>query len=208
MKQKPFRLTVGRSTQAVPLPARAARKVATLHPAKVSVSAREAVNALKATAGSREVLAKSPRLANPAAWVQIAYFAVCQKTGTAAYLDIWDADHFDYFTDMQREVTDCRVWFSDQGFAFWNSPQTHTGRINCYFRAPSDGDYVCNAQLQSYGGPAMVECLIDAFDFGPLPFNGPIIQPHPCHLGAGYHSFKINQLMGAYFFIALTVWQT
>lgn len=70
------------------------------------------------------------------------------------------------------------------------------GRINCYFRAPSDGDYVCNAQLQSYDGPAMVECLIDAFDVGPVPFSGSIIQPHACHPSADCHSFKINEVMG------------
>jgi hypothetical protein len=208
MKQKQFRLTIGRSAAAARLPAKAARKIGTVRPAKVSVTAAEALRALKATPGSKEVLAKSPGLRDANGWTQIAFFSVCLKTGTATYLDIWDADHFDYFTDMQRELTDCRVWFSDQGFAYWNSPQTQTGRINCYFRAPADGNYVCNAQLQSFAGPAMVECLIDAYNFGPLPFNGSIVQPHPCNLSAGYHSFKINQLSGAYFFIGLTVFQT
>lgn len=208
MKQKQFRLTMGRSTEAARLPAKAARKVASVRQAKVSTTAAEAVRALKATMGADELLAKSPGLRNANAWIQIAFFSVCQKTGTATYLDIWDADHFDYVTDMQRELTDCRVWFSDQGFAGWNSPQTHTGRINCYFRAPADGSYVCNVQLQSFAGPAMVDCLIDAYDFGPLPFNGTIVQPHPSYLSAGYHSFKINQLSGAYFFIGLTVWKT
>jgi hypothetical protein len=208
MKQQEFRLRMGRSTESARLPARAARKVASARPPKVVVTAAEAFRALKATPGSADVLAKSPALRNANGWTQIAFFSVCLKTGTATYLDIWDADHFDYFTDMQRELTDCRVWFSDQGFAYWNSPQTHTGRINCYFRAPVDANYVCNAQLQSFAGPAMVECLIDTFNFGPLPFNGSIIQPHPCNLSAGYHSFKINQISGAYFFIGLTVFQT
>lgn len=208
MKQKQFRLSVGRSTEEARLPAKTARKVASVRPAKVSVSASEAVRALKATAGAKEVLAKLPGLLQANLWFQVAFFSVGLKTGTATFLDIWDADHFDYFTDMQREVTDNRVWFSDQGFAFWNSPQTHTGRINCYFRAPAAGNYVCNVQLQSYGGPAMVDCMIDAYDFGPLPFSGTIIQPHPSYLSAGYHSFKINQLSGAYFFIGMTVWQT
>lgn len=208
MKRKQFRLTMGRSTEAARLPSKATRKVASVRRPRVSRTAAEALRALKATRGADELLAKSPGLRSPNAWSQIAFFSVCQKTGTAAYLDIWDADHFDFFTDMQRELTDCRVWFSDQGFAGWNSPQTHTGRINCYFRAPADGSYVCNVQLQSFAGPAMVDCLIDAYDFGPLPFNGTIVQPHPAYLSAGYHSFKINQLSGAYFFIAMTVWKT
>jgi hypothetical protein len=208
MKQKEFRLTMGRSIVAARLPAKADRKVAPVRQAKISRTAAEAFRALKATKGADELLAKSPGLRSAKAWVQVAYFSVCQKTGTAAYLDIWDADHFDGFTDMQRELTDCRVWFSDQGYANWNSPQTHTGRINCYFRAPSDGNYVCNVQLQSFAGPAMVDCILDAYDFGPLPFNGNKIQPHPSYLSAGYHSFKINQLSGAYFFIGMTVWKT
>jgi hypothetical protein len=206
--QKPFRLTLGRSMEAVRLPAKGARQLAPMRPARVSHSAREAFRALKATAGAKEILAKSPGLNSPNGWTQIAFFSVCLKTGTATYLDIWDADHFDLFTDMQRELTACHVWFSDQGFAYWNSPQTHTGRINCYFRAPADGNYICNVQLQSYGGPATVDCQIDGYDFGPLWFNGPITQPHPSYLSAGYHSFKINQISGAYFFIGNTVWQT
>jgi hypothetical protein len=208
MKQKQFRLTLGRSTTAARLPAKAARRVASVRPAKLSTSAAEAYRALKATLGADEVLAKSPGLLTPKAWIQVAFFSVCQKSGTAAYLDIWDADHFDGFTDMQHELTDCRVWFSDQGYANWNSPQTRTGRINCYFRAPADGFYVCNVQLQSFGGAATVQCILDAHNFGNLPFNGTIIQPHPLYLAAGYHSFKINQVSGSYFFIAMTIWQT
>ena len=199
---------MGRSTEAVRLPSRAARRVPALRPAKVSSTAAVAFRALKASKGADELLAKTPGLRSPSAWTQIAFFSVCQKTGTATFLDIWDSDHFDNFTDMQRELTDCRAWFSDQGFVAWNSPQTHTGRINCYFRATADGNYVCNVQLQSFGGPAMVDCILDAHDYGALPFNGNIIQPHPSYLSAGYHSFKINQISGAYFFIGLTVWKT
>lgn len=58
-----------------------------------------------------------PGLGAPAAWVQVAYFSVWQKTGTATYLDIWDADHFDYFTDTQRDLTDCRVCLGRAGAA-------------------------------------------------------------------------------------------
>lgn len=208
MKQKQFRLTMGRSTQAARLPGKATRKLPPVRAAKVSTTAAEALRALKATRGAEEILAKAPGLRTANAWVPIAWFSVCQKTGTATYLDIWDSDHFDGFTDMQRELTDCRAWFSDQGYANWNSPQTHTGRINCFFRAPSDGTYLCNVQLQSFGGPAMVDCILDAHDFGPLPFNGTIVQPHPSYLSTGYHSFKINQLSGSYFFIGMMVWKT
>lgn len=207
MKSKEFRLVLGRSTEATRVPAREERKTARIAPPRPALTSAAAIRALKATPGSKEMLDGTPALGVPAAWTPVAYFSVCQKTGTATYLDIWDADHFDYFTDMQRDLTDCRVWFSDQGFAYWNSPQTHTGRVNCYFRAPVDGTYVCNVMLQSYGGPATVECLIDSFDFGPLPFTGTIVQPHVSWLNTGYHAFRINQLSGSYFFVNLMVWQ-
>ena len=58
-----------------------------------------------------------PGLGAPAAWVQVAYFSVWQKTGTATYLDIWDADYLDYFTDTQRDLTDCRVCLGRAGAA-------------------------------------------------------------------------------------------
>ena len=118
-----------------------------------------------------------------------------------------DCDHFDGFTDIPTSLADCRVWFSANGFTFWGSLETKTGRINCYFRAPSTGIYVCNVQLQSHGGPAMVECLIDNFSLGPLPFNGAINQPHTAMLGAGYHHFRIRQESGSFFFSNLTVWK-
>jgi hypothetical protein len=108
---------------------------------------------------------------------------------------------------MQRNLADCRVWFSDKGFTYWDSTETRTGRINCYFRAPTAGNYVCNVELQSYGGPAQVECLIDSFSYGPLPFSGAITQPHAASLGAGYHSFRIRQMSGSFFFVSLFVWR-
>jgi hypothetical protein len=171
------------------------------------MSAQVVARALRATAGATDLISKIPSLARWQIWLPIATFSVCQKTGTATYLDIWDADHFDGFTDMQRNLSECRVWFSADGFSYWDSPQTKTGRINCYFRAPSAGNYVCNVQLQSYGGPAQVECLIDSFTYGPLPFNGTISQPHAAALAAGYHSFRIRQMSGSFFFVGLTVWK-
>lgn len=129
------------------------------------------------------------------------------KTGTARFLDMWDVDHFDGFTDMQRCLTDCRAWFSADGFTFWDSPETKTGRINCFFNAPSTGTYICDAQLQSFGGSAVVECRIDSSSFGNLPFNGSITQPHTCNLTTGGHSFRIRQVSGSFFFIGLTVWK-
>jgi len=204
--RREYRLVLGKTLKAVPLP-RAKRRVTRVMPAKIIIAPKILVRALKATAGAKELIKHIPTLAKWQAWSPTATFSVCQKTGTAKYLDIWDADHFDGFTDMQRCITDCRAWFSADGYTFWDSPQTKTGRINCYFRAPSTGNYVCNAQLQSHAGPAMVECLIDSHSYGPLPFNGSINQPHPWPLSAGYHSFRIRQISGSFFFISLTVWK-
>ncbi len=66
---------------------------------------------------------------------------------------------------------------------------------------------MCNVQLQSHAGSAQVECLIDSFSYGPLPFSGSINQPHAAALSAGYHSFRIRQMSGSFFFNSLTVWK-
>jgi hypothetical protein len=189
------------------LPRKDERRVERARRGKAVIKASAAVKALEATAGGEQAIARIPSLATPRLWVPIASFTVCKKTGTATYLDIWDTDHFDGFTDMQRCLSDCRAWFSADGYTYWDSPQTKTGRVNCYFRAPTAGNYVCTAQLESFAGPAQVECLIDAFSYGPLPFSGAISQPHPATLGAGYHSFRIRQMSGSFFFVGLTVWR-
>lgn len=206
-KYDEFRLTLGEAPDGLRAIPRKERGLQRILPARPNVDVQVVQKALLATPGVEELLEKVPGLDLPLAWLPVATFTVCLKTGTATFLDIWDADHFDGFTDLAENLSDCRVWFSADGFTFWDSPQTKTGRVNCYFKANTAGNYVCNAQLQSYAGPAVVECLIDNFSFGPLPFNGSINQPHPCVLSAGYHSFRIRQLTGSFFFISLTVWK-
>jgi hypothetical protein len=167
----------------------------------------EIVETLKLTDGFDEILEEIPGLVDWPNWNFIAFFSVCSKAGTARWLDIWDVDHFDGWTDMQRSLSDCRAWFSDRGFAGWGSGETRTGQINCYFRAPSDGNYLCTAGLQSYptSERATVECLIDNSSFGPLSWTGTIYQPHPCALSTGYHHFRIRQQFGSFFFLSLDV---
>lgn len=192
-----------------PRPAVAKRERARVPRARAESSAKVALAALKKTTGAEEILEKIPQLGVLDAWGKIAYFSVCAKSGAATYLDIWDADHFDGFTDMQRSLDDCRAWFSGDGYTAWGCGQTKSGRVNCYFRAPAAGTYVCNARLQSFPSTslAIVECLIDNASFGPLPFTGTIDQPHPCTLGAGYHHFRIRQMSGSFFFLSLTVFR-
>ena len=177
--------------------------------AKAATTPRAVLTSLKATTGANEILKQVPAFGDIALWSQVAYFSVCRKSGSAQYLDLWDVDNFDGFTDMRRCLDDCRAWFSADGFTTWGSGQTKTGRINCYFRAPATGDYICNARLQSYPSSttSVVECLIDNSTFGPLTWSGTIDQPHPCHLAAGSHHFRIRQVRGAFFFLSLTVWR-
>jgi hypothetical protein len=177
-------------------------------PADLEVSAEEALAALHATKGAEKVFKTFPQFLDPGSWLPVAVFTVCSKFGSARYLDLWDVDHFDGFTNLQRNLDECRVWFSDKGFDAWGSGQTRSGRINCFFTAPQAGAYICTARLQSYAGPALVECLIDNSSFGSLPVNGMITQPHPCNLSAGGHHFRIRQLSGSFFFLSLTVWRS
>jgi len=177
--------------------------------AELVVTPEEALQALKATKGAASVLKKVPNLEHLHFWQKIAFFSVCQKSGTALFLDLWDVDHFDGFTDIKRSLEECRAWYSGDGFDFWGSGETKTGRVNCYFTVPSDGHYVCHARLQSYPdtAPAVVECLIDNNSFGPLQVLGTIDQPHPAILKAGGHHFRIRQLSGSFFFVSVTVWR-
>lgn len=176
-------------------------------PADLEVSAADALAALHATKGSEKVFKAFPQFLDVAAWLPVANFTVCSKFGAARYLDLWDVDHFDGFTNMKKNLDECRAWFSDKGYDTWGSGQTKSGRINCYFTAPQGGAYICTARLQSYAGQADVECLIDGSSFGPLHVNGTITQPHPCNLSAGGHHFRIRQLSGSFFFLSLTVWR-
>jgi|SRR5437762_1246212 len=203
---KKFQLAILETQKALKVAADA-RRVPAVEVAKPTLEAKPIYEALTATAGAKELMKQIPRLAEFSSWAFTACFCVCVKTGTAQFLDIWDADHFDGFTDMQHNVAQCRAWFSASGYTFWGSSETKTGRINCYFNAPAAGTYVCNAELQSFGGPAQVECIIDSSSFGILPFNGLITQPHTCNLAAGGHSFRIRQVAGSFFFVSLTVWK-
>jgi hypothetical protein len=191
---------------------KAERRPARVRKVPVKPTTQQIVRAFKQAPGYEEIVARIPKSATAPGWdegTQVAYFSVCGKTGAAQFLDIWDCDHFDDFTDMGRSVGDCRAWFSHTGFASWGSPQTTTGRINCYFNAATAGDYSCVAQLQSYpvSSGATVECLIDNNSFGPLPFTGTIIQPHFHALSAGGHHFRIRQMSGSFFFLSLTVYR-
>lgn len=201
---KEYKLQIGQGLDSVEVEARDIGKLEHLH-----ASPDVALKSLKALRGADQILAKMPRLETLSAWFPVAIFCVCVKLGTARYLDIWDADHFDGFTDMRANLNDCRAWFSAEGYTGWGSTQSKTGRINCYFEAPTAGDYVCVASLQSYpdSSTARVECRIDDFSFGPLTWPGTIHQPHPCNLNAGFHHFRIWQQTGSFFFLGLDVYK-
>lgn len=205
--QSEFRLTLDRTLEEVVLPERPERPAGGETPVDPTIDSRATVQALLATPGAKELVGDVPSLADWALYLPTATFSVCHKTGSAKFLDIWDADHFDGFTDMQHCLSQCRAWFSAAGFTSWGAPETKSGRINCYFQAPANGHFVCDVRLLSYGGPATVECLLDNNSFGPLSFNGTILQPHHAQLQAGGHHFRIRQLSGAFFFVSLVVWR-
>ena len=195
-----------------PRPARA-RKV------RVKPTVREVFEVFKKAPGYKEIVSRIPKAAKLTGWTkgtEVAYFSVCGKTGAAKWLDIWDCDHFDGFTDMQKSISDCRAWFSHTGYSTWGSAQTATGRVNCYFNAALEADYSCVVSLQAYpsSSTAVVECLIDNTSFGPLtvgpPWTDPsgvLTWPHYSHLSAGGHHFRIRQVSGSFFFLSVTVYR-
>jgi hypothetical protein len=203
-----FRMELLRSTKVL----KTERRPVPVPRVSVKPTTAEIVRAFNRSLGADAILAKIPKAATVEGWdkgTQVAYFSVCGKSGSANWLDIWDCDHFDGFTDMPRSVRDCRAWFSHRGYSSWGSAQTATGRINCHFNAVVAGDYSCAVQLQSYppSSSATVECLIDNNSFGNLPFTGTVLQPHFSTLSAGSHHFRIRQVSGSFFFLSLTVYR-
>ena len=204
----PFRMRLLKSTRIL----KAERRPAPVSRVAVKPTTAEIVRAFKRSPGADEILARIPKAAKVEGWdkgTQVAYFSVCGQSGAANWLDLWDCDHFDGLTDMQKSIADCRAWFSHTGYSSWGSAQTATGRINCHFTAARGADYSCVVQLQSYpvSSQAVVECLIDNNSFGNLPFTGTVLQPHFSTLSAGGHHFRIRQVKGSFFFLSLTVYR-
>ena len=205
---KSFRMRLIRSTRTL----KTERRPAPVQRVAVKPTTVEIVRAFKRSPGAGEILARIPKAATVEGWdkgTQVAYFSVCGKSGAANWLDLWDCDHFDGFTDMPKSVADCRAWFSHTGYSSWGSAQTATGRINCHFNAAVGAAHSCVVQLQSYpsSSQAVVECLIDNNSFGNLPFTGTVLQPHFSMLAAGGHHFRIRQVSGSFFFLSLTVYR-
>jgi hypothetical protein len=205
MRTNEYRAILPKSAALPDEPDRPSRPLPTPDPEASFLSAEALVDTFRATSGADELIEQVPNFAQPHSWFPLAIFTVTLRLGTAKYLDIWDVDLFDKYTDMQHSIAANRIWFSAEGFSSWGSPETKTGRINCYFSVPVTGHYTCTAQLESDGGGAVVECLIDASSYGPLQFNGPISQPHAAELQAGNHAFRIRQRSGAFFFKGLWV---
>jgi hypothetical protein len=207
MKKESFNpVKLGKPLPAIKLPT-SARDFQRVKPVVPPIDPAVTLKAFKLTPAAKDLVGEFPDILDPTPGpAPVAGFTVCGKTGTATYLDIWDCDHFDYSTDMGRNLSDCRVWFSSDEYAQWGSGQTKTGRINCYFRAPETRMYRCDATLQSSGGIATVECLMDNSSFGTLTVNGTITQPHFRDLSAGYHAFRIRQKTGSFFFLSLMVY--
>ena len=124
-----YRMKILKSTRAI----KAEPRLRAVGKVNTEPTTEEIVRAFKKVRGYEDIVARIPRAATVSGWdggTQIAYFSVCRKSGAASWLDIWDCDHFDGFTDMPRAVSDCRAWFSHTGYSTWGSAQTGTGRIN------------------------------------------------------------------------------
>jgi hypothetical protein len=178
------------------------------------MSPQTAIAALRATSGADEVISQVPNLADASQLQEAAYFSVCTKTGTATFLDLWDVDHFDFFTDMQTSLSNCSAWFSPDGFEAYGAPQGKNGRVNCTFDAPVDGTYLAIVSLMSDGGSATVHYTVDDFgpgssptDLGSFTFTGPVNQAFVLALDANVHGFRIDQEAGGFFFLSLTLYQ-
>jgi len=179
---------------------RGRRRAAT---AKPTTSAAAVVRALKASRGAEALIKATPGLGTVGSWLRTASFTVCKKTGTARFLDFEGPVFIDRVWDVQRSVSECRMYFT----GVWPyGIRSDRGKVACEFAVPTDGIYVCNAQLQSDSGPAEFQCYVDTFKYPSVQFEGQVNQPHPARLSAGTHNFFIERLSGNYLFVSASVW--
>lgn len=105
---KRYRMRILRSTSVL----KTERRPAPVARVSVKPTTAAIVRAFKRSPGAQEILERIPKAATESGWAkgtQVAYFSVCSKSGSARWLDLWDCDHFDGFTDMQRSIADCRA---------------------------------------------------------------------------------------------------
>jgi hypothetical protein len=173
--------------------------------AKPETTPRAVLSSVNDTPRADDIFRRAPDFGELALSQPIVYFSVC-RSGSVRWLDVWAADHFDGFPDIQRCVNDFLAWLSADDFATWGSEEKKTGRVNCYFTAPTVANYGCNARLQSYPATnAVVEYLIDKSSLTPLSWSGTIDHAHPGALSAGGHNFRIPQVFASFFFLSLSV---
>ena len=158
------------------------------------VSAKEALERLKAREGGQELLGLSTNLGKPNIWDQIAYLSACERTGSAGSVTVFG--QADILADHSITVWPTRAW-------------PPTARVRCGFTAPSDGLYLCAVVLRTWDPHGtVVECLIDSRSFGQT-----WLTAHKqtfsflSRLGAGWHSFTVRELHVDFRFFNLTIFQ-
>jgi hypothetical protein len=175
-----------------------------------AATADEVLSALRGMRGAKAVIARAPAMEYHLQWSEVAYFSVCGTRGAAAGgVFLWDCDHVGDVGSMQSDIANCYALFSAGEFGPLGSPGTLTGRVGCFYTAPTGGYHVFNVQVETFVNQptqSRIECVIDGVSLGKLGFSGPINWPFVAMLAAGQHQFQIRQVSGSFFFQSLQVW--
>ena len=167
--------------------------------------------ALESSPGGELLLEHVPLLGSHGAWNQVAYFDVHGWSGLATALTLWDAD-FDGFFNMQECLDNNFAVFTGASWdTEFGAPGTTTGRVCCFFEAPSAEYYVINVQLDSLTFESfspVVAFFIDDIPIGERQWKGSINQPLAIHVQDGFHRFDIRQVSDSFHFRSVTIWQS
>jgi hypothetical protein len=181
------------------------------------VTPADVLDGLRSMKGADGVMERIPALGDIAVWHEVAYWSVCESTGSALVHDgplFWDLDDSSF--NLQFHVVNCTVLFlGAETFAGPTGqpitpPPTLNGQVWCELDAPADGYYlfVSNLDRAFLQGTSEIEFCIDNMPLGQVTLQpgGQGRHSFLLHLPLGRHRFLIRQVTGGFFFYSVTAW--
>jgi hypothetical protein len=178
----------------------------------------DALEDLRSMKGADALIKRIPALGDIAVWHEVAYWAVCESSGSALVHDgplYWD--HDDQSFNLQFNSLNCWVNFIGRDTFLGPTgqpitpPQNLSGQVWCELDAPAEGYYLFVANLYRVfeGGPSIVEFCIDHVSLGQAAITlgtGGSRHSFLLHLPLGRHRFLIKQVDGAFAFRSVSAW--
>jgi len=184
--------------KAASMPRRKRQAVPKVNP---RVTSRQAVRALERFRGGRQIMAKLERAGiglQAASLVQFAAFTPKTKSGSASWIDFWNADLFDGTSHLTRIHTIDRIQFRTDRYTYRGEHRVlnvHVfGGVQASFNMPQAGFFLGAVVVSSTGGRVAVEVDDDVIVTStPVNGNGVMIPVPIQQLAAGNHWISVVQ---------------